>query len=270
MQCVGVQVINSEGVLERVIGTQIEITDRKELEDTLVANDSRLQDLSGGGPLAAFELDFANLVFWFSPAFERLLGFQDGELAPHPSSFASILPDEDAPMGTESWLLTLAPGQNVFTQLVKLRAKDGRAVSVVLGALRTLSRKRELVRVVGFVCPLPPEATLAPDALPAVLVNETFTALAEAVLISDSRGKVIFANTTAVRLLQIDPLAVRGQSISEVFRLVNRQSHQPGDDASRSGADRHTAAPLDRQRRARNNLWTAAAAHRVDRPGGVR
>lgn len=78
MQCVGVQVITSEGVLERVVGVQLDISDRKDLEDTLVANDARLQDLSGGGPLAAFELDFANLVFWFSPAFERLLGFHDG------------------------------------------------------------------------------------------------------------------------------------------------------------------------------------------------
>jgi signal transduction histidine kinase len=133
-------------------------------------------------------------------------------------------------MGTEGWLLTLAPGQNAFTQVVTLRTKDGQPLSVVLGAHRSLNRKRELVRVVGFVCPLPAAATLAPDALPTVLVRDAFNTLAEAVLISDSHGKLIFANTTATRLLQLDPLAITGQAIGDVFRLVNRLSNQPGDD----------------------------------------
>ena len=278
MQCVGVQVINSEGVLERVVGVQNDISDRKDLEDTLVANDARLQDLSGGGPLAAFELDFVNLVFWFSPSFERLFGFQDGELAPHPSSFASILPDEDAPMGTENWLLTLAPGQNAFTEVVKLRAKDGKPITVAFGAQRSLSRKRELVRVVGFVCPLPSAATLAPDALPAMLVNQAFTALAEAVLISDSHGKVVFANATAVRLLQIDPLASKGQPISDVFRLVNRQSHQPGDDAIDQALSAQQPLPLISSDALVTGygksplpiVWTARAAYDEDgKPLGV-
>jgi PAS domain S-box-containing protein len=230
MQCVGVQVVGLEGALERVIGLQLDISDRKELEESLVANDARMQDLSGGGPLGAFELDFANLAFWFSPAFERLLGYPEGSLAPHPSSFASVLPDEDAPMGAEAWLLGLAPGQNTFAEVVELRAKDGSLVPVILGAHRSLNRKRELVRVVGFVCALPAAARLQPNALPPLLVHETFGVLAEAVLLADAQGKVVFANTTATRLLKLDPLLVPGQPVSTVFRLVNRQSHQPGDD----------------------------------------
>ena len=230
MQCAGVQVINSEGVLERVVGAHLDVTDRKELEDTLVANDARLQDLSSGGPLAAFELDFVNLAFWYSPAFERLLGYQEGELAPHPASFASVLPDEDAPMGVEAWMLARAPGQNTFTEVVTLRAKDGQPVSVVLGAHRTLSRKRELLRVVGFVCGLPAAALLDPKALSAPLLETTFAAMAEAVLVVDSHGKIISANPTAARLLHMDPAAIPGQALGDVFRLVNRQSGQPGDD----------------------------------------
>jgi two-component system cell cycle sensor histidine kinase/response regulator CckA len=230
MQCVGVQIVNSQGDLERVVGAHLDISDRKELEDTLVGNDARLQDLTSGGPLAAFELDFVNLVFWFSPAFERLLGYHEGDLAPHPASFASVLPDEDAPMGTEAWFLSIAPGQSTIAQPMMLRAKDGRPVSVILGAQRSINRKRELVRVVGFACPIPEEAKADPNALPATLVKEAFTALAEAVLISDARGKIIFANANASRLLRVDPLLAPGQALTEVFRLVNRQSNQPGDD----------------------------------------
>jgi PAS domain S-box-containing protein len=230
IQCTGVQLINSEGLLERVVGVHLDLSDRKDLEDGLVANDARWQDLTGGGPLAAFELDFANLIFWFSPAFERLFGFHEGELPPHPTSFASVLPDEDAPMGTEAWLLARSPGQSAFVEVLTLRAKNGQPVSVLFGAHRSLNRKRELVRVVGFACPVPAAGIVAPDALPPAMVNETLNALAEGVLIADSRGKIIFANTTATRLLRIDPLETNGRPISEIFRLVNRQSHQPGDD----------------------------------------
>ncbi|MGH7944767.1 MAG: PAS domain-containing hybrid sensor histidine kinase/response regulator [Opitutaceae bacterium] len=278
MQCAGVQVINADGALERVVGVQLDITDRKEVEDTLVANDARMQDLSGGGPLAAFELDFVNLVFWFSPAFERLLGFQDGELAPHPSSFASVLPDEDAPMGAEAWLLALAPGHNTFTDVTTLRAKDGKPVPVVLGIHRSMSRKRELVRVVGFACPLPAAATADSDALPPSLVNESFNALAEAVLIADSRGKIIFANSTATRLLRCDPLQGSGQPVADLFRLVNRQSLQPSDDPIERALTADRPLPLmgadallvsDREPPL-PVVWTARATFNEDgRPQGV-
>jgi len=63
VQCLGVQVVGPGGELERVTGLQLDIAERKEMEDSLVANDARLQDLSSAGPLAAFELDFSNRVF---------------------------------------------------------------------------------------------------------------------------------------------------------------------------------------------------------------
>src|SRR5262249_4536634 len=74
IQCLGVQTINAANELERVVGLHLDITERKHLEEESLANDVRLQDLSGAGPLAAFELDFAGEIFWFSPAFEKLLG----------------------------------------------------------------------------------------------------------------------------------------------------------------------------------------------------
>src|SRR5690606_34467743 len=62
------------------------------------------------------------------------------------------------------------------------------------------------------------------------LVGETFGTLAEAVLIADARGRIIFVNPTACRLLRSDSLDTVGRPLAEVFRLVNRQSHKPGED----------------------------------------
>ncbi len=229
LQCLGVQALSATGELERVVGLHLDITERKELEDSLVANDARLQDLSNSGPLAAFELDFANELFWFSPAWESLLGYDEGELAATAASFAAALPPEEAAAGVEAWLLSRAPGQSMFVEPVKLRARDGKPVPALLGVHRTVSRKRELVRVVGFACTLPAGAAAEEGALPVVLANEAFAALAEGVIVADARGKIIFANAVAARLVRVAATAMRGQPVGDVFRLVNRQSARPGD-----------------------------------------
>ncbi len=283
VQCVGVQVMTATGELERVVGLHLDVTERKQLEEESLANDARLQDLSGAGPLAAFELDFTNRLFWFSPAWEKLLGYDEGELTPEPASFAAALPPEEAPGGLDAWLLTRAPGQSSFTEAIRLRGKDGRPVPVLFGAHRSLTRKRDLARVVGFAVALPADvsASAAADstALPAGLVTEAFGSLAEAVLITDARGKIIFANSASTPLLHLAPDAVRGQPIGDVFQLVNRQSNRPGDDpveralsadqplpligadALVSTADGAAPTPI---------VWTARAAFGPDgKPRGV-
>ena len=234
VQCSGLQVITATGELARVVGIHLDITDRKQLEEEALANEARLQALSNGGPLAAFELDFAGKIFWFSPAWEKLLGYEEGELAPEAVSFTAALPPAAATSGLEAWLLARAPGHSSFTEAVCLRSKHGHPVPVLFGAHRSLTRKRDLARVVGFAVALPSDlsAATSPDdhTLPAALATAALGALAEAVLITDARGKIIFANAASTPLLRLAPDAVRGQSLGDVFQLVNRQSHRPGDD----------------------------------------
>jgi len=283
IQCVGLQVVAASGQLERVVGLHLDITDRKELEEESLANDARLQDLSGGGPLAAFELDFAGQKFWFSSAWEKLLGYAEGELSPEAASFAAALPPEEAPGGLEAWILTRAPGQHSFVEAIQLRSKEGLPVPVLFGAHRSLNRKRDLARLVGFAIRLPSDlsGSVAADntALPSALVTEAFGALAEAVLITDARGKIIFANAASTPLLHVAPDALRGQPIGDVFHLVDRQSSRPGDDPVERalsadqplpliGADALTP-PVDGQAPT-PIVWTARAAFGPDgKPRGV-
>ncbi len=275
IQCVGVQLI-SGGELQRVVGLHLDISERKELEDALVANDARLQDLSGAGPLAAFELDFVNEAFWYSPAFESLLGHDEGSLPSNAASFAGALPPEEASIGVTEWFLSRAPGESTFVEAIRLRSSDGKPVPALLGAHRSITRKRELTRVVGFVCKLPASigsAHAESGGLPLALATEAFGALAEAVILADARGKVVFLNATALRLLKISGEAAQGQPLGDIFRLVNRQSHRPASDPIDRALSADTPLPLISEdalapakdgEAAQPVVWTARVANGPD------
>jgi len=231
IQCLGVQLLSLEGELERVTGLHLDISERKELEETSVASDERLELLASVGPLGVFDLDFAGRTFWFSPGWKKLLGYREDELADELATFAAAIPPEERPGGVDTWLLLRAPGQSVFVEPERLVAKDGRRLPVLLGAHRTLTRKRDLARVTGFICaPSQLPASESGDSLPASLVADTLAALAEGVLVTDALGRVLHLNATAARLLGVAAADVRGAPVGDIFQLVNRESGRAGDD----------------------------------------
>jgi two-component system cell cycle sensor histidine kinase/response regulator CckA len=297
LQCTGLQQVSAAGELERVTGFCLDVTERRELEEASLANDARLQDLGGAtGPLGAFEFDFTHKTHWVSPAWCRLLGRdEDAATADPVNAFGQSLPVHEAASGLEVWFLNRAPGHSTFTEAVTLRAADGRPVPVLLGVHRILNRKRDLVRVIGFISALPEDistpstlneapALFGDQVTPAgvfddALAAEAFAALAEAVLITDSRGQILFANPVAIRLLHRPAEQVPGAPLTDVFRLVNRADGRPGDnpidrvlaaDGPLPLTSEHalllpgaTAAPIP-------IVWTARATYGTDgKPRGV-
>jgi two-component system cell cycle sensor histidine kinase/response regulator CckA len=234
IQSIGLQIVDADGTLERVVGTHLDISERKELEEAALANDDRFQALADeGGPLGAFELDFSNQRFWFSPAWKKALGYTEEELPNGPDTLLSVLPPGESEGGVTAYFLGRATGQTAFVEPVRLRHKDGRILPMLLGVHRQLTRKRDLARVVGFHCALPENlgaAAADSNPLSMALLDGTFSALAEGVLITDGKGKVLYVNPVASRLLQLAAEKIRGQPVADVFRLVNRQSGRPGDD----------------------------------------
>ena len=234
IQSNGLQIIGSDGALERVLGTHLDVTERKELEESCLANDDRLQTLSDEqGPLGAFEIDLTGDRFWFSAAWKQLLGYADSELASNPATLLAVLPPEEAEAGISAYFLGRAAGQTAFVEPVRLRHKDGRLLPALLGAYRQLTRKRELARVVGFHCLLPESlAAVAPakGSLPPDLLVAIFDTLAEAVLATDGKGRVLHLNASASRLLSLPSGKAIGQPFADVFRLVNRKTGRPGND----------------------------------------
>jgi two-component system, cell cycle sensor histidine kinase and response regulator CckA len=245
IQCLGLQVPGATGELERIIGLHLDITERKELEESSIANDTRMQELSSLGALGAFELDFPGKVFWFSPAWKKTLGWSEEERAAELETFAAALPREVAAAGVEPWLLALAPGQASFLEPVELIDKAGRRVTVLLGAHRHFTRKKELARVTGFICAIPAGQSLSTGGgLPPVLAHQALGTVAEGVLVADGHGKIVFANAAAIRLLQRPAEAVSGQPVNEIFRLVSQESGRASDPAFDRALTADQALPL--------------------------
>ncbi len=227
---IGLQVFGPEGDLERVAGVNLDITERKEFENTAVESEDRFDELTLRGPLGAFDLNFAANRYWFSAAWKHLLGFAPDDLIDGAETLAGVLHPEEAPTGLKEFFLARHPGETAYLDLCRLRHKDGHYVWVLGGVFRQVSRKRELLRVVGFHCALPPELPVAGGpAIPPPLLDGGFAELREGLLLADPSGRIIFANDKAVRLLGETAEALRGRPLVEAFALVPRMGGEPVD-----------------------------------------
>jgi len=256
LQCTGLQQIGPDGELERVTGLCLDVTERHELEEASLANDARLQDLtSTTGPLGAFEFDFIQHRYWVAPAWSHLLGHAE-DVDPAKAFRQSLPSDVDPELDLPTWFAQLTPGPVRFHATLTLRSADDQPVSVLLGAHRTLNRKNELNRIIGFISALPatlPENTPSPEPeiIPAssttiddALITSTFATLAEAVLIMDRHGHILISNAAAARLLRRPTTQISGAPLSEIFCLVRRDNLQPGEDPITRALSSESQLPL--------------------------
>ena len=229
LHCVGLQFIGDDNLLRRVVGLQVDITERKEVEEASIDGDARLQFLSDEGPLGAFDLDFANQRFWYSAAWARLLGYDEGEVPPTAKTFLAVIPSAEAAGGLEAWLLARASGQDTFVEPIRLQRQDGNPVTLLLVAARSVNRKKELLRFTGGLCPLPAGAADTSGAVPAGLTADAFAAVAEGVILADADGRILTLNPAAERLLRTTNAQAAGQPVGAVFALIHRKTGQTGD-----------------------------------------
>ena len=232
VQSVGLQVYGPNGALQRVIGAHIDIGDRKEFEEAGLRAEERLRQLGDRGRVGMFDLDFSNGLNWLSPGFKSLLGYADAELPDTPESFLRALPMDETTGGLPAYFLARQPSQISYFETLRLRHREGREVLVHAGVVRQISRHKELQRVLGFVVPLSASGSVpaASDAgLPALHLGVLLAELQEAVLLTDANGRIVYLNAKAGQLLGRTSQDSIGLQAADVFRLIHRQSGQPGE-----------------------------------------
>lgn len=229
VQCIGVQCFGPNGSLQRIVGVQLDIAERKELEESALAAEERLNLLSERGRVALFELDFVQHSAWLSPAFKNLAGFEEHEELTEPENFLRALPPEDTTGGLIPFFTQPKPGLTVYFDTLRLRHRNGTDLWVYAGIIRQFSRRRDLQRVLGFITPMPEEGGGGPAGLTGVDFLAVLAELREAVILLDRQGSVLLLNATAERLLDASAEQLVGRSGNEVFRPVHRASGAPAE-----------------------------------------
>lgn len=236
MYCTGRQYFGPDSLLERVIGVQFDITDRKEIEEETLGSDERLRQLTSEGVIGAFDLDFVKRSHWFSEGWRGLFGLpaSDPVRVNEPLwPLLDVLPTEHAQTGA-AWLSDHRAGDDPVLEVITLKHRDGRGIPVLLGLNRHYSRRRELARVTGFALPLAIDAVSARlgRTLPPVhLVAPALDTLTEAVLVADTSGNVTYLNARAELLTGHTARGNGLLKIAQVLPLVRRSDSQPANDA---------------------------------------
>jgi len=234
VQSVGLQIYGPNGALQRVIGAHLDISDRKEFEESGLRAEERLRELGDRGRVGVFDLDFATGLYWLSPGYKSLLGYDNADLSDTLESFLRTLPLDETRGGVQAYFLAQHPSQVAYFDTLRLRHREGREVLVYACVARQISRRKELQRILGFAVPLP-EGLTAGGAAEAGLglshahLNALFAEVHEALLIADAAGRVVFLNPKAEQLLGRTSAQCAGLETWEVIRLVHRESGQPGE-----------------------------------------
>jgi two-component system, cell cycle sensor histidine kinase and response regulator CckA len=228
VQSSGIQLFASDRTLRRVIGVNIDITERKETEGIGFASEERIDRLSDFGQLALFDLDFVTNEHWVSAACARLAGNADDT----PASLGTLLkliPECTNIAEFSTLLSSIEPSDAFFSKPITLKNAEGRELSVILGAHRQWSRKRELQRAVGFFLPLPPGT--GSGIIPAELIPGMLDTLNEAVIVTDGRAQIIYINEKAARLTGWTLAEARPFKLNDIFKLVRREDGRPDETA---------------------------------------
>ncbi|MFH1496595.1 MAG: ATP-binding protein [Verrucomicrobiota bacterium] len=226
--CTGVQVVTPEGTLERVCGIHLDITERKEIEETGLEHEERLRILADDAGLAAFDLDFVNHRHWFSPAWQRRLGTGADEIHPTPDPLTQLLPPELA-VSDLGQLFPPADGPGEVTLNLLGPGETTRPVTIVYH--RQASRRHELQRLTGFALAADAGPREASPANAAPWTDDLLATLAEGVIIADVQGRVTTLSPQAAKLLHTTPEDTVGRQLGDVFALVHLVNCQPAPDA---------------------------------------
>ncbi len=235
LQSVGMQIYGPNGALQRVIGAHLDISERKEVEETTLRAEERLLEIADRGRLGVFDLNFSRGLAWLSAGFRAHLGYSENELPDTLDSFLRVLPMDETTGGLPAYFLAQHPNQISYFDNLRLRHHDGRESLVHAGIVRHISRRKELQRVLGFITPLPEGSTTTARStelsqeLPAAHLAALLGEMQEAVLLTDATGRVIFINPQAETLLGGTAEEIIGQPSGEFFRLTHRLSGQPGE-----------------------------------------
>jgi len=137
------------GPVVRIVGTHLDITERKRTEEALRESQERLTLAFAGAREGVWDWNIETNAVVYSPRWKQMLGYVEDEIEPHISAWERLVHPEDRPRADEA-NDSVARGEPTYEAEFRLRHKDGRYVHVLS---RGFPVRREpggpVVRIVG-------------------------------------------------------------------------------------------------------------------------
>ncbi|HEY2908574.1 MAG TPA: PAS domain S-box protein [Vicinamibacterales bacterium] len=137
------------GPVVRVVGTHLDITERKRTEMALRESEERLTLAFAGAQEGVWDWNLETNDVVYSARWKQMLGYEDDEIEPHISAWERLVHPDDRPRADEA-NDSVARGEPTYEAEFRLRHKEGRYVHVLS---RGFPIRREpggpVVRIVG-------------------------------------------------------------------------------------------------------------------------
>jgi PAS domain S-box-containing protein len=137
------------GPVVRIVGTHLDLTERKRTEAALRENEERLRLAFDGALEGVWDWNLETNAVVYSPRWTQMLGYSPEEIEPHVSAWERLVHPEDRQKADEA-NERVARGEATYEAEFRLRCKDGHYIHVLS---RGFPVRREpggpIVRIVG-------------------------------------------------------------------------------------------------------------------------
>ena len=119
-----------DGHVVRIVGTHLDITEKKRTELALRENEERLQLAFAGAQEGIWDWDLASNAVVYSSRWKQMLGYGEDEIEPHISAWERLVHPDDRKTADEAHD-SVTRGQSTYEAEFRLRHKDGHYVHVL-------------------------------------------------------------------------------------------------------------------------------------------
>ena len=139
----------TSGQVVRIVGTHLDITERKQTEAALQESQERLTLAFAGAREGVWDWNIETNAVVYSTRWKQMLGYSEEEIEPHISAWERLVHPDDRPLADKA-NDSVARGEPTYEAEFRLRHKDGRYIHVLS---RGFPIRREpggpVVRIVG-------------------------------------------------------------------------------------------------------------------------
>jgi PAS domain S-box-containing protein len=139
----------SDGKVVRIVGTHLDLTERRRAEDALRESEERLKLAFAGAQEGVWDWNLETGAVVYSHRWKEMLGYEDHEIEPDVSAWERLLHPDDR-LRAHQVNMSVIDGSPSYEMEVRLRHKDGHYVHVLSRGL-PIRRNTDgtVIRIVG-------------------------------------------------------------------------------------------------------------------------